>query len=70
MCQFGMTAIDVDGSWQLVVKPTGWAANSDQIAKQLARRCTNKEEPPWRQHRHVELVGNKAKGCEVYPIEL
>ena len=75
MCVFGMTVLQMDEesgeqSEQLVVKPTGWATNADEIAKALSKRCDNAGRPAWQQHRHARLLNGLAKKCEVYPVEL
>ena len=69
-CPFGLTSVDFDGSMQLAVKPTGWATNSARIAEQVGIRCSNIGKEPWQQHRHVPLIGGRAKSCEVYPPRL
>ena len=68
MCPFEMTAYDEEGAG-LVKKPTGWMTNSPKIAKALSRRCTN-ELGTEKWHRHVLLMGGKAKACQVYPMKL
>ena len=37
--------------------------NSDHIARWVRAKCTG-------DHRHVQLVGGRAKACEVYPRKL
>ena len=68
MCRHGMQAEDAQGK-ALVLKPTGWLTNCPGVAKEVAKKCSNLNK--WgKQHRHVELVGGKAKQCEVYPRRL
>ncbi len=47
----------------LVRKPTGFMTNSLEIDRQLERKCDG-------MHRHIVLVGGRAKQAEVYPEEL
>ena len=73
-----MTGVMLDeteeaSSGALVVKPTGWATNSENIVAKLDMSCTNAVPPPgWKQCRHKPLSGARglAKKCEVYPIQL
>ena len=62
MCQFGMHShIDkVDGDHGWVKKPTGFLTSSRFVADQLSRRCKT-------DHDHVQLVGGRAAGAQVYP---
>ena len=62
MCNFGMRSEDMYGLG-LVKKPTTCLTNSPDMFKWVNRKCTNN-------HRHVQLIGNRAKACEVYPVEL
>eukprot|EP00972_Heterocapsa_arctica_P095582 14095721-Heterocapsa_arctica.AAC.1 len=65
MCRWGMTATDEQGEG-LVRKETCYLTNSPAIAEQLTGKCTNltgAEE----YHRHVHLVGGRAKNAEMYP---
>ena len=59
MCDFGMTASDELGE-ALVRKRTKVLTNSAEVAKRIARRCDG-------QHRHVHLIGGKAKRAQLYP---
>ena len=43
--------------------PTGFMTKSVEIARQLERKCDG-------MHRHIVLVGGRAKQAEVYPEEL
>ena len=45
MCAQGMTSNDMEGDG-LVKKTTGWATNSDCIAEQVSKRCTNNDGAP------------------------
>ena len=67
MCAFGMTATDEMGEAP-VRKTTRLMSNSPEVLKRVDTRCTNRDgEPGTVQHRHVQLVGGKAKQCQVYP---
>ena len=54
MCDFGMTASDEFGE-ALVRKRTKILTNSAEVARRVARKCSGG-------HRHVHLIGGKAKG--------
>ena len=43
--------------------PTGFMTNAEQIARRLGRRCEGG-------HRHISLIGGRAKKAEIYPEEL
>ena len=62
LCNFGMMIQDMHGPG-LVKKPTKFMTNSVHIAKWLDVRCQGG-------HRHVQLIGGRAKQCEVYPSSL
>ena len=62
MCRFGMMREDENGGG-LVKKPTGFLTNSEYLKDQLARKCMGG-------HRHVHLMGGRAKTCQVYPPKL
>ena len=62
MCRFGMTSRDASGEG-LVMKPTGYMTNSPFIGEELGIRCT-------KDHRHIHLIGGRARAAEVYPAEL
>ena len=62
MCRFGMKSQDEEGVG-LVKKPTGFLANSEHLKDQLSRKCLGG-------HRHVQLIGGRAKACQVYPEKL
>ena len=59
MCQFGMKSRDEHGE-RLVLKPTGFMANSEEIGKELSKKCD-------RSHRHVQLISGRAHAAEIYP---
>ena len=59
MCDFGMTATDELGE-ALVRKRTKMLTNSPEVARRVARKCTG-------DHRHVHLVGGRAKRAQLYP---
>ena len=59
MCCFGLQSSD-DGGVGPVKKPTGFITNSKIIRDELSRKCDGL-------HRHVHLVGGRAKAAQVYP---
>ena len=59
MCMYGMTSRDMWGEAP-ARKPTAWITNSQCIAEEMAIKCDGS-------HRHVTLIGGRAKACEVYP---
>ena len=70
MCRFGLAVVQSDKETgevreELAMKPTGWATNSPEIAKQLDKRCENAGKPPEERHRHAKLIGSHglAKQC-------
>eukprot|EP00973_Karenia_brevis_P072169 10025940-Karenia_brevis.AAC.1 len=68
MCSYGMQSKDQWGEG-LVLKPTSFLTNSPFIAAALDRQCSNKYgRAAW--HRHITLMNNRAKACQVYPYEL
>ena len=62
MCQFGMVQVDDEGPG-MIKKPTKFMTNCGKIAQALARRCEGG-------HRHISLIGGRAKAAQVYPKEL
>ena len=62
MCMFDMVQEDGEGVGQ-IKKPTGFVTNAPEIAKQLQRVCNGR-------HRHIQLVGGRAKCAQVYPDKL
>ena len=67
MCAFGMVAVDQDGEAP-AKKTTSVMSNSPEVLKSVSRKCANGD-PSRRDehHRHVQLVGGKAKACQIYP---
>ena len=59
MCDFGMVASDEFGE-ALVRKRTKVLTNASEVARRIARKCNG-------QHRHVHLVGGRAKRAQLYP---
>ena len=59
MCDFGMKSSDAEGE-VLVRKRTKILANSDEVAKRAARKCS-------KDHKHVNLIGGRAKRAQLYP---
>ena len=62
MCRFGMRARDHLGEG-LVKKPTGFMTDSPYLEAELSRLCDGT-------HRHVQLLGGRAKAAQVYPESL
>ena len=62
MCVFGMTQEDEQGV-ALVKKPTAFMTNAPAIAERLSQRCSGG-------HRHITLIGGRAKRAEIYPHQL
>ena len=62
MCRFKMMSEDEQGRG-LVKKPTGFLTNSDHMKQALDKQCLGG-------HRHVQLMGGRAKACQVYPENL
>ena len=63
MCQFAMTAVDENGEG-LVKKPTTMMTNSVEVHRELDKQCTPGT------HRHVQLMGGKARDAAIYPKAL
>ena len=62
MCEFDMRQVDQCGEG-LVKKLTGFMTNSELIAEELSKRCSG-------MHRHITLIGGRAKAAQVYPEKL
>ena len=62
LCRYGMTSKDGEGVG-CVKKPTGSLTNSIHLKDQLQKTCMGG-------HRHVQLVGGRAKPCQIYPRRL
>jgi hypothetical protein len=62
MCMFGMTQ-EVAGSSGLVKKDTRFMTNATMIAERLNKVCD-------KTHRHVPLIGGRARKAQIYPEEL
>ncbi len=58
-CAYTMQQEDEKGLGHINT-PTGLLTNSDLIAKRVSRKCDG-------MHRHIELVGGRAKFAQVYP---
>ena len=54
---------EVNGIETLVKKPTRFMTNAPCIANRLGQRCSGG-------HKHITLVGGRAKRAEVYPEQL
>ena len=59
LCRYGMTSKDGE-EVGCVNKPTGFLTKSIHLKDQLQKTCTGG-------HRHVKLVGGRAKACQIYP---
>ena len=46
-----------------IKKTTGFATNAQELAAALSRVCRGK-------HRHIQLIGGRAKRAEIYPPKL
>ena len=68
-CRYNQWTVDFDGTAQLAMKPTGWLTNSEHIAEAVGLRC-NRNVPGEHWHRHVPLIGGRAKKTEQYPPAL
>ncbi len=62
MCVYGMTQEDETGT-ALIKKPTTFMTNAPALARRLAQRCIGG-------HRHITLIGGRAKRAEIYPEQL
>ena len=62
MCAFGMYQ-DTEEGEKLVMKPTGFMTNAEELGKELNVQCDGN-------HKHVTLVNGRAKKAQVYPDEL
>ena len=62
MCRFKMMSEDKQGKG-LAKKPTGFLTNSEDLRMPLDKQCLGG-------HRHVHLMGGRAKACQVYPEKL
>ena len=62
MCHYGMQSKDEHGSGK-VKKPTGFLTNSAILADCLSLKCLGG-------HRHLQLLGGRARACQVYPDKL
>ena len=69
MCAFGMQSRDESGIG-FVKKPTSMMTNSPEVARRLARRCTDKDAAEGDQNRHVQLINGRAGHAQVYPRSL
>ena len=62
MCRYGMKSADESGGGR-VKKPTGFLTNSSFLRDQLGKRCMGG-------HHHIQLLGGRARACQVYPDKL
>ena len=62
MCRYGMNSSDESGGGR-VKKPTGFLTDSPFLADQLRNKCMGG-------HKHIQLVGGRARACQVYPEKL
>ena len=59
ICRFKMMSEDDQGKG-LVKKPKGFLTNSDYMRRSSDKQC-------FGGHRHLHLMGGRARGCQVYP---
>ena len=62
MCRYGMKSTDESGGGR-VKKPTGFLTNSEFLRDQLSKKCMGG-------HHHIQLLGGRARACQVYPDKL
>ena len=62
MCRYGMQSSDELGAGK-VKKPTGFLTNSMMLKDCLGLKCLGG-------HRHIQLMGGRARACQVYPDKL
>ena len=62
MCRYGMQSSDEQGSGK-AKKPTGFLTNSMMLKDCLGLKCLGG-------HRHIQLMGGRARACQVYPDKL
>ena len=65
MCAYGMVSEDENGIAP-AQKRTRIMSNSPEVLKRVGKQCTNKTDGE-KAHRHVQLLGGRAKKCQVYP---
>ena len=67
MCAYGMKSSDEQGEAP-AQKRTKLMSSCHEIIKRVSAQCTNKTaEHDHDKHRHVQLIGGRAKACQVYP---
>ena len=67
MCAYGMKSTDTEGEAP-AQKRTKLMSNCHEIIKRVSAQCANKTaERDSDIHRHIQLIGGKAKACQVYP---
>ena len=66
-CQYGLTTT-ANGVTGPARKNTGFMTNSPCIARQLNRKCPNRN--GWQEHKHIHLEGGRTRAAQVYPPEL
>ncbi len=62
MCVYGMSQEDEEGT-TLIRKLTAFMTNAPAVARRLSQRRVGC-------HRHITLIGGRAKRAEVYPQQL
>ena len=67
MCKFEMKQVDKDGEGY-IRKETLWLTNCKEIAEELEGECKNLKGKEL--HRHIHLIGGRAKAAQVYPKPL
>ena len=69
-CCFGQWGTDNLGE-ALCLKATRWMTNDEHMAAEVGKRCTNFGQQDKRlHHRHVMLIGGRARAMEHYPERL
>ena len=68
-CEFGLRSRDKWGEAP-AKKPTRFLTNAEHVGEALAVRCQNQTRELKDQHRHVQLVQNRAKQAQIYPQKL
>jgi hypothetical protein len=63
LCQYGLKTRGDDGAWQPAKKATRFASSSEEVLRQLDRKCDGK-------HVHRHLTQGRARHAAVYPPEL
>ena len=68
-CPFGPQVRGADGATALVMRPTGWCSNCEEILDELGVDCPNRASAEV-VHRHTDVEGGRCSHAERYPVEL